>query len=112
MGDSYSLDQNTDVVDAVLAMADEDGLDKDAGLLVLAALEGDEELSLALDGSYAASAPSVDEAAALEPVGAYLLTIKVTGFRGVGPSSSLPLTPGPGLTVIAGRNGLWQVELR
>ena len=31
--------------------------------------------------------------------------ITVTGFRGVGPSCTLPLHPGPGLTLVVGRNG-------
>ena len=40
-----------------------------------------------------------------ESVGAYLTWISVEGFRGIGPKVTLPLTPGPGLTVLAGRNG-------
>ena len=35
----------------------------------------------------------------------YLKSIGVEGFRGIGPKSTLYLTPGPGLTVITGRNG-------
>src|SRR5207244_1978449 len=31
--------------------------------------------------------------------------ITVEGFRGVGPSATLELTPGPGLTLVIGRNG-------
>ncbi|UXA20546.1 AAA family ATPase [Mycobacterium sp. SMC-4] len=42
---------------------------------------------------------------AAEPVGAYLTSISVAGFRGIGPQTTLPLRPGPGLTVVAGRNG-------
>ena len=37
--------------------------------------------------------------------GAYLRSISVRGFRGIGPEATLELAPGPGLTVIAGRNG-------
>ena len=40
-----------------------------------------------------------------EPVGAYLESITVSGFRGIGPKVTVPLQPGPGLMVIAGRNG-------
>lgn len=105
MGDSYSFDQHASVVDAVVGMADEAELDEDVGLLVLAALEGGEQLSAALDGSYVARYESGNERATAEPVGAYLSAIEVTGFRGVGPSARLPLAPGPGLTVVAGRNG-------
>jgi recombinational DNA repair ATPase RecF len=40
-----------------------------------------------------------------EPVGAFLTSITVAGFRGIGPEARLDLQPGPGLTVVAGRNG-------
>ena len=36
---------------------------------------------------------------------AYLKTITVEGFRGIGPKITLTLQPGPGLTVVTGRNG-------
>lgn len=36
---------------------------------------------------------------------AWLESIEVEGFRGVGPSLSLSLNPGPGLTLVVGRNG-------
>ncbi|MFD8631814.1 AAA family ATPase [Streptomyces sp. NPDC059533] len=35
----------------------------------------------------------------------YLRSISAAGWRGIGPAATLELTPGPGLTVIAGRNG-------
>ena len=38
-------------------------------------------------------------------MGAYLESISVQGFRGIGPKVTVPLPPGPGLLVIAGRNG-------
>jgi recombinational DNA repair ATPase RecF len=40
-----------------------------------------------------------------EPPRAYLKAITVEGFRGIGPAVTLPLQPGPGLTLITGRNG-------
>jgi recombinational DNA repair ATPase RecF len=40
-----------------------------------------------------------------QPSRAYLMAITVEGFRGVGPQVTLPLQPGPGLTLITGRNG-------
>ncbi|MDH6197999.1 DNA repair exonuclease SbcCD ATPase subunit [Mycobacterium frederiksbergense] len=40
-----------------------------------------------------------------EPVGAYLRSITVQGFRGIGTAVTLPFQPGAGLTVVAGRNG-------
>jgi recombinational DNA repair ATPase RecF len=36
---------------------------------------------------------------------AYLKTITAEGFRGIGPKITLTLQPGPGLTVVTGRNG-------
>lgn len=35
----------------------------------------------------------------------YLRSISAAGWRGIGPAAALELTPGPGLTVVAGRNG-------
>ena len=40
-----------------------------------------------------------------EPKRAYLKAITVEGFRGIGPKITLTLQPGPGLTVVTGRNG-------
>lgn len=37
--------------------------------------------------------------------GIFLRTIRVRGFRGIGPEASLRLDPGPGLTLVVGRNG-------
>ena len=37
--------------------------------------------------------------------GAYLTSLTVEGFRGIGPKQTLTLTPGPGLTIVVGRNG-------
>ena len=39
------------------------------------------------------------------PECAYLESVAVTGFRGIGPTCKLGLQPGPGLTLIVGRNG-------
>ena len=35
----------------------------------------------------------------------YLRSLSVEGFRGVGSQQTLEVQPGPGLTVISGRNG-------
>lgn len=37
--------------------------------------------------------------------GAYLKSVTVEGFRGIGPERTLAVTPGPGLTLVVGRNG-------
>ena len=100
-----------ELIDVVLDRATADpGLPEAAKLMVLAALEGPEHLDGALDGNAPPSAaqPAVARGNASEqapPARAYLSRITVTGFRGIGPSATLALDPGPGLTVVAGRNG-------
>ncbi|MDE0657431.1 MAG: AAA family ATPase [Acidimicrobiaceae bacterium] len=39
------------------------------------------------------------------PVRTFLESVAVTGFRGIGPTCKLDLRPGPGLTLVVGRNG-------
>ena len=101
------------LVDLVLQRADADAaLDAEAQLLILAALDGEESLDLVIDeGAPDAGPDGTDDtdgiapALPAEPAKAYLTSIEVQGFRGIGPAAKLSLTPGPGLTVIAGRNG-------
>ncbi|MPY94441.1 MAG: AAA family ATPase [Acidimicrobiia bacterium] len=75
--------------------------------LLLAACAGDDHLDATLAGSPppapAGTSPSTSEPS--RPIGAYLAGITVRGFRGVGPERALNLHPGPGLTVVVGRNG-------
>ena len=83
-------------------------LDVGAGLLVLAALEGDEELDRALLGEAADShgPASAETGPTNTPIRrAYLDTISVQGFRGIGAVCDLQIAPGPGLTLVVGRNG-------
>jgi recombinational DNA repair ATPase RecF len=81
-------------------------LEDEAALLVLAACEGDDTLLQAVAGNRPAlrEPQAIDETSA-EPSGAYLLSITAEGFRGVGERRSLDLRPGPGLTLVVGRNG-------
>lgn len=74
--------------------------------LVIGACEGPQYLAQSLGGS-AAGAPSepVTPAAESHPVRAFLTEITAQGFRGIGAEASLALTPGPGLTLVVGRNG-------
>lgn len=44
-------------------------------------------------------------AAEFDGGGIFLRAITVRGFRGIGPEATLRLTPGPGLTLVVGRNG-------
>ena len=95
--------------DYVLARADQDtSLDEQGRLVVLAALESSEDLAEVLGGAEA-SPDLMTSQAELEatpiPVGAYLESITVQGFRGIGPKVTVHLQTGPGLIGIAGRNG-------
>src|SRR6266542_3306302 len=80
-------------------------LDEAAGLLILAAADGPDALMQALEDRAVDRAEPTTVGQAVEPVGAYLGPITVEGFRGVGQPASLPLQPGPGLTLVVGRNG-------
>jgi len=94
----------------VLRCADDDpDLTDDARLVVLAALADPDDLAHVL-GSETTTSDLVDALTAPDdtgsaPVGAYLKSITVQGFRGIGPRVALELPPGPGLVVVAGRNG-------
>jgi recombinational DNA repair ATPase RecF len=76
---------------------------------VLAACEGPSALAQLLGGGRAAAdsqqrlSDILDEPD--EAPGAYLQSITIEGFRGIGPRQTLDVLPGPGLTLIAGRNG-------
>ena len=75
--------------------------------LVLAALDGDAafESSLLPDARIALPKPEPARAPEAEPRKVFLQEIRVRGFRGIGPESTLPMAPGPGLTLVVGRNG-------
>src|ERR1700728_1311516 len=76
--------------------------------LLLAALDGDEALSAQLSPDAPArlvTPVKPSEPSEPAPVGAYLRSLTVSGFRGIGPSSTLEVVPGPGLTLVVGRNG-------
>ena len=51
------------------------------------------------------TAKADEKATATTHAGAYLTSLAVEGFRGIGPRQILTLTAGPGLTIIVGRNG-------
>ena len=74
------------------------------GGLVLAALEGPAALEAQLSG-----ADATPREAGVRPsparLGAFIQSIAVEGFRGIGPRQALELRPGPGLTLVVGRNG-------
>ena len=72
--------------------------------LVLSALGGKDALEAELTGGSAAPRLAAARTAPAL-VGAFLRDVKVEGFRGIGPPQTLELRPGPGLTLVVGRNG-------
>jgi hypothetical protein len=95
------------LLDIVLRRLGESPLTGNATDLLLAALEDDESL-LAQLGGQATQQPADESAhphAVPTPAGAYLRSLTVSGFRGIGKPATLTLAPSPGLTLIVGRNG-------
>ncbi|MFF0657793.1 AAA family ATPase [Micromonospora tulbaghiae] len=81
-----------------------DRVPDDTAEVVLAALTGEADLAAALAGAPTALEPQ--RTTADEPrERIWLSSVTVTGFRGVGPERTLAIEPGPGLTVVVGRNG-------
>lgn len=78
-------------------------LSDDAKYLILQALEG-EELGT---GRPKPARPerTADTPEPPEPAGAFIKSIIVQGFRGIGEKARLDIAPRPGLTIISGRNG-------
>jgi hypothetical protein len=74
------------------------------GDLVLGALEGRDGLEARLTGSSASSRP-VGVQTSPAPAGAFLRSVAVEGFRGIGRAQTLELASGPGLILVVGRNG-------
>lgn len=72
--------------------------------LVLAACDGRDAIESLLLNTEAAETPSAP-AVEIKQAGAYLTSVTVQGFRGIGPKQTLAFTPGPGLTIVIGRNG-------
>jgi energy-coupling factor transporter ATP-binding protein EcfA2 len=74
--------------------------------LVAAALQGDEEMADQLGGDATTpNRPDTKTAPGPVPLRAFLRSITVSGFRGIGPRTTLELNPYRGITVISGRNG-------
>src|ERR1700752_3521544 len=84
-----------------------DGADltPDAVDFVLAAADGADALAAALGGAGPEQPREHTAVDAPEPAHVFLQEIVVEGFRGVGPAARLPFAPGPGLSLVVGRNG-------
>ena len=89
-------------------MKEQGGDDRTVGL-VLAALAGEEALEQVIERGAAADVRGAPLNGAGQAGGesssVYLQDITVAGFRGIGPEVRLEIPPGPGLTVVVGRNG-------
>ncbi|MFC4019140.1 AAA family ATPase [Micromonospora sp. GCM10011542] len=81
-----------------------DRVPDDTAEVVLAALSDEADLDAALAGEPTTLEPQVP-AADEPPERIWLSSITVAGFRGVGPERTLEIGPGPGITLVVGRNG-------
>ena len=90
------------VVERIESLSPADG----AAELILAAFEGADAVDAAFRGDHGVAAIAAAQVAATAPPSAvYLTAIEVEGFRGIGPPTVLSIDPGPGLTLVVGRNG-------
>jgi len=87
------------VEEIILEKLNNDKVPDQVASLVISAMRG-EELEKAAQKEQPPCPPCDGE-----PRLAYLKGVTVQGFRGIGPKVTLPLQPGPGLTLITGRNG-------
>ena len=96
------------LLEIVFQRLDEIRLPDEPANLLLAAFDGDDALTAQLSADAPArlvkpvERPEPSQPA---PVGAYLRSLTVSGFRGIGPFCTLELVPAPGLTLVVGRNG-------
>lgn len=93
------------LLDVLLERVNRSPLSEDQQTLVLAAFEGDLELGEALTGARDLAHTREEVVTAVARQHGYLSAVSVRGFRGIGPEATLRLEPGPGLTLVIGRNG-------
>lgn len=101
--EAVSVDSTT--IEEVWKLFDSTEVEADVALLIAAALEGDEPFHDYLGGRGGTASRPDASAATGPPVRAFIKSVSVTGFRGIGEKAELTLAPYPGLTVISGRNG-------
>ncbi len=93
---------DTLVSDVIERLEADSSLGREISDLVLASLLGEVESCLG------GKPPTKPESKTVKPavsVRAYVSSITVEGFRGIGPRVELTLSSGPGLTLVVGRNG-------
>ena len=89
----------------VLGELDRLGVTYPTADLILASLEGREAVEGVLRGELLKPGVEAEADGDQRTPSIFLQDIKVSGFRGIGPEASLEIPPGPGLTVVTGRNG-------
>src|SRR5260221_14245506 len=98
-------DMDDALLEVVLERLDRVPLEQRAERLLLAACEGDAALADELRGERRDASDRGAIQGETEPTGVYPRSVTVAGFRGIGPAATLELEPGPGLTLVVGRNG-------
>lgn len=87
-------------------LADNEAVADETVYLVAAAMRGDDEFAHQLGGDAPPPVqPKIETTSAPPPLRAFLRSITVSGFRGIGPRATLEVNPYRGITVISGRNG-------
>lgn len=96
---------NDDLRQLVHDKLSSDGLlEKDWSGLAVAACDGHEAVESLLLGAKTVAKASA-QADTMNHAAAYITSLTVQGFRGIGPKQTLTFNPGPGLTIVVGRNG-------
>ena len=97
---------NDTLLSLVYERLERDGaVDEPWGALVMAACEGQPAVESVLGSGEVEKTVPAPPATPPEPPGVFLGPISVSGFRGIGQQATLDLRPGPGLTLVVGRNG-------
>jgi recombinational DNA repair ATPase RecF len=92
--------------DVYQRLLDDTELDDRVRALIEAAFDGPSVVRDALDAAEVASARTpVPPEARKTPARAFLRRLEIEGFRGIGPKTTFEIPPGPGLTLVVGRNG-------
>lgn len=87
-------------------LSDNESVADEAIYLVAAAMRGNEELADQLGGDAPTpQRPKIETIDVPPPLRAFLRSITVSGFRGIGGRTTLEVNPYCGITVISGRNG-------
>src|SRR5262245_3364278 len=97
-----STDLLTLVIDRLL---DDESTSARTTRLVDAALHGPEALDRAIEDTSRDGSSPVVRQTPVPPRSVHVAGITVEGFRGIGQKRTLEITPGPGLTLVVGRNG-------